>query len=52
MPPTPWQPEILAPRIWAGALRIWRTLSYSPYMPRPTNELSWPGENARSRNDA
>jgi hypothetical protein len=28
MPPTPWQTEILAPGIWAGAMpRIWRTLS-------------------------
>ena len=28
MPPTPWQTEILAPGIWAGATpRIWRTLS-------------------------
>jgi hypothetical protein len=27
MPPTPWQTEILAPGIWAGAVpRIWRTL--------------------------
>jgi hypothetical protein len=26
MPPTPWQTEILAPGIWAGAVpRIWRT---------------------------
>jgi hypothetical protein len=37
MPPTPWQTEILAPGIWAGAMpRIWRTLScnaYMPYMP-------------------
>src|SRR5689334_7627846 len=37
MPPTPWQTEILAPGIWAGAMpRIWRTLScnaYIPYMP-------------------
>ena len=34
MPPTPWQTEILAPGIWAGAVpRIWRTLSYSAYMP-------------------
>src|SRR5271170_716090 len=37
MPPTPWQTEILAPGIWAGAVpRIWRTLScnaYMPYMP-------------------
>jgi hypothetical protein len=30
MPPTPWQTEILAPGIWAGAVpRIWRTLSCS-----------------------
>jgi len=28
MPPTPWQTEILAPGIWAGAVPcIWRTLS-------------------------
>jgi hypothetical protein len=34
MPPTPWQTEILAPGIWAGAVpRIWRTLSCSAYMP-------------------
>jgi len=37
MPPTPWQTEILAPGIRAGAVpRIWRTLSckaYMPYMP-------------------
>jgi hypothetical protein len=37
MPPTPWQTEIRAPGIWAGAMpRIWRTLSYDahiPYMP-------------------
>ena len=37
MPPTPWQTEILAPGICAGAVpRIWRTLScnaYMPYMP-------------------
>jgi hypothetical protein len=34
MPPTPWQTEILAPGIWAGATpRIWRTLSCSAYMP-------------------
>ena len=37
MPPTPWQTEILAPGICAGAMpRIWRTLSckaYMPYMP-------------------
>jgi hypothetical protein len=34
MPPTPWQTEILAPGIWAGAMpRIWRTLSCSAYMP-------------------
>jgi hypothetical protein len=34
MPPTPWQTEILARGIWAGAVpRIWRTLSYSAYMP-------------------
>ena len=37
MPPTPWQTEILAPGICAGAIpRIWRTLScnaYMPYMP-------------------
>jgi hypothetical protein len=34
MPPTPWQPEILAPGIWAGAMpRIWRTLSCSAYTP-------------------
>jgi hypothetical protein len=37
MPPTPWQPESLAPGIWAGAApRIWRTLScnaHMPYMP-------------------
>jgi len=26
MPPTPWQTEILAPRICAGAVpRVWRT---------------------------
>ena len=32
MPPTPWQTEILAPGIWAGAMpRIWRTLSCSAY---------------------
>ena len=37
MPPTPWQTEIRAPGIWAGAMpRIRRTLSYNahiPYMP-------------------
>ena len=34
MPPTPWQTEILAPAIWAGAApRIWRTLSCNAYMP-------------------
>ncbi len=34
IPPTPWQTEILAPGIWAGAMpRIWRTLSCSAYMP-------------------
>src|SRR5271165_5758954 len=34
MPPTPWQTEILALGIWAGAVpRICRTLSYMPYMP-------------------
>jgi len=34
MPPTPWQTEILAPGIWAGAVpRIWRTLSCRAYMP-------------------
>ena len=34
MPPTPWQTEILATGIWAGAVpRIWRTLSCSAYMP-------------------
>jgi hypothetical protein len=34
MPPTPWQTEILAPGICAGAVpRIWRTLSCSAYMP-------------------
>src|SRR5467141_146367 len=37
MPPTPWQTEIRASGIWAGAVpRIWRTLScstYTPYMP-------------------
>jgi hypothetical protein len=37
IPPTPWQTEILAPGICAGASpRIWRTLScnaYMPYMP-------------------
>jgi hypothetical protein len=34
MPPTPWQTEILAPGTWAGAMpRIWRTLSWSAYMP-------------------
>jgi hypothetical protein len=37
MPPAPWQTEILAPGICAGAVpRIWRTLSckaYMPYMP-------------------
>jgi hypothetical protein len=34
MPPTPWQTEILAPGIWAGAVpRIWRTLSCKAYMP-------------------
>ena len=34
MPPTPWQTEILAPGIWAGAVpRIWRTLSCNAYMP-------------------
>jgi hypothetical protein len=28
MPPTPWQTEIRASGIWAGAVpRIWRTLS-------------------------
>jgi hypothetical protein len=28
IPPTPWQTEIRAPGIWAGAVpRIWRTLS-------------------------
>ena len=28
MPPTPWQTEILAPGIWAGAMpRIWHTVS-------------------------
>jgi len=28
MPPTPWQTEILASGIWAGAVpRIWRALS-------------------------
>ena len=33
MPP-PWQTEIRAPGIWAGAVpRIWRTLSCSAYMP-------------------
>ena len=34
MPPTPWQTEILAPGICAGAMpRIWRTLSCKvPYM--------------------
>jgi hypothetical protein len=36
MPPTPWQTEILAPGICAGAVpRIWRTLSCSAYMPHP-----------------
>jgi hypothetical protein len=30
MPPTPWQTEIFALGIWAGAMpRIWRTLSCS-----------------------
>ena len=34
MPPTPWQTEILATGIWAGAVpRIWRTLSCDAYMP-------------------
>jgi hypothetical protein len=37
MPPTPWQTEILASGIWAGAApRIWHALSckaYMPYMP-------------------
>jgi hypothetical protein len=34
MPPTPWQTEILAPGIWAGAVpRIWRTLSCKAHMP-------------------
>jgi hypothetical protein len=34
MPPTPWQTEIRAPGIWAGAVpRIWRTLFYKAYMP-------------------
>jgi hypothetical protein len=34
MPPTPWQTEILAPGIWAGAMpRIRHTLSCSAYMP-------------------
>jgi hypothetical protein len=34
MPPTPWQTEIRASGIWAGAVpRIWRTLSCSAYMP-------------------
>src|SRR5215470_8171242 len=34
MPPTPWQTEILAPGICAGAMpRICRTLSCSAYMP-------------------
>jgi hypothetical protein len=32
MPPTPWQTEIFAPEIWAGAVpRIWRTLSCKAY---------------------
>ena len=34
MPPTPWQTEIVAPEICAGAVpRIWRTLSCNAYMP-------------------
>jgi hypothetical protein len=34
MPPTPWQTEILASGICAGAVpRIWRTLSGKAYMP-------------------
>ena len=34
MPPTPWQTEISAPGICAGAVaRIWRTLSCKAYMP-------------------
>jgi len=34
MPPTPWQTEIFAPGICAGAMpRICRTLSCSAYMP-------------------
>ena len=34
MPPTPWQTEIRALEIWAGAVpRIWRTLSCNAYMP-------------------
>jgi len=34
MPPTPWQTEIRAPGICAGAdPRIWRTLSCNAYMP-------------------
>jgi hypothetical protein len=34
MPPTPWQTEIRAPGVWAGAVpRIWRTLSCNAYMP-------------------
>src|SRR2546422_578678 len=39
MPPTPWQTEILAPGIWAGATPcIWRTLSCSAYMPECMQE--------------
>ena len=35
MPPTPWQTEILALGIWAGAgPRIGRTLSSGAYMPK------------------
>ena len=33
-PPTPWQTEIPALGIWAGAMpRIWRTLFCNAYMP-------------------
>ncbi|MGC1884894.1 MAG: hypothetical protein WA709_02130 [Stellaceae bacterium] len=46
MPSTPWQTEIRAPGIWAGAdPRIWRTLSfkaYMPYMPACMYERSSP----------